>query len=73
MGKLNRQTIEDLFKKFKPLEEVVDELPFEENIVQNEAGSVPKEKDMEVMIKDIIDMFPHLGDGLSICSGNLNI
>lgn len=63
-GKLKRETIEDIFKKFIPVEQIVEETPHQEKELHNVASNVPKEKDLEKMIKDIIDMFSHLGDGI---------
>lgn len=65
LGKLSRQTIEDVFKNFKPIEQIVDETPIKDELIYEEKKlNVPKEKELEDMIKDIIEMFPHLGDGI---------
>lgn len=60
LSKLNGQTIENVFKEFKP-PEIIQEIP--EEISVAESSNNPKDTEIEVMIKDIIDMFPHLGDG----------
>lgn len=62
LGKFNKQTIEDVFKNFKPVEQI-SIIPDKEETQIVEPCSVPKENNLEVMIKDITDMFPHLGDG----------
>ncbi|KAG5888952.1 hypothetical protein JTB14_012211 [Gonioctena quinquepunctata] len=60
LSKLKKQTIEDVFKEFKPPEpEPEEELP----LPGPSNDTAPGEKDIDIMIKDIIDMFPHLGDG----------
>lgn len=65
LSKLSRQTIEDVFKRFKPVDQIVDETSPDVATLQ-EASNIPGEKELENMIKEIIDMFPHLGDGTSI-------
>lgn len=63
--KLNRQTIEDVFKSFKPIEKIIEETPAEaEHTQASMSDNAPKEKDLDNMIREIIDMFPHLGDGM---------
>lgn len=66
LSKLSKQTIEDVFKKFKPVEQIVEETPTE-IAIPKEASNIPQEKELENMIKDIMDMFSHLGDGMWIC------
>ncbi|XP_050308119.1 activating signal cointegrator 1 complex subunit 2 [Anthonomus grandis grandis] len=59
LSKLNRQTLENVFKDFKP--------PYEPEYFQPdlEAGTstAQNDSDIEEMIRGIVDMFPHLGDG----------
>ncbi|CAH0564260.1 unnamed protein product [Brassicogethes aeneus] len=62
--KLSRKTIEDVFKEFKPIEkepELQFTLPPPVEVKQTSQG--PSDNKIEQLIKDIIDMFPHLGDG----------
>lgn len=61
-SKLNRKTLEDVFKDFKP-PEIEDNVPEKTIEIENVNEKTLKEAELEIMIKDIIDMFPHLGDG----------
>ncbi|CAG9812776.1 unnamed protein product [Phaedon cochleariae] len=59
LSKLKKQTIEDVFKQFRPpIIEPDDEPTHIESALED-----INENDIDVVIKDIVDMFPHLGDG----------
>lgn len=61
---MKKQTIEDIFKEFKPPNvEVGDEEEEEPQASSSHVKTVPDESGIESMIKDITEMFPHLGDG----------
>uniref|UniRef100_A0A6P7F821 Activating signal cointegrator 1 complex subunit 2 n=1 Tax=Diabrotica virgifera virgifera TaxID=50390 RepID=A0A6P7F821_DIAVI len=62
LSKLNKQTVEDIFKKFKPPEIEVEEEPEPIAGPSNMNGGV-SDDDIESKIKEIIDTLPHLGDG----------
>lgn len=62
LSALKKQTIEDIFKEFKP-PEVEQEEEEEPQASSSQAKTVLDENKIENMIKDIMDMFPHLGDG----------
>ncbi|KAJ8916873.1 hypothetical protein NQ315_005880 [Exocentrus adspersus] len=61
LSSLKKQTIEAIFKEFRPPE-------INEEIIEPQPGpshvkTGPDDREIEIMIRDIIDMFPHLGDG----------
>ncbi|CAH1966346.1 unnamed protein product [Acanthoscelides obtectus] len=64
ISSLKPDTIEDVFKKFKPPEIVKEEVsPQVVGAKQSVISEKKKEQDVESMIKEIMEMFPHLGDG----------
>lgn len=62
LSTLNKQTVEDVFKRFKPpeIEPEPEEVPIAGPSQENQT---PNEVELEIKIKEITDMFPHLGDG----------
>ncbi|XP_072393970.1 activating signal cointegrator 1 complex subunit 2 [Diabrotica undecimpunctata] len=62
LSKLKKQTVEDIFKKFKPPEIEVEEEPEPTAGPSNINGGV-SDDDIESKIKEIVDTLPHLGDG----------
>ncbi|XP_074032009.1 activating signal cointegrator 1 complex subunit 2 [Leptinotarsa decemlineata] len=61
LSKLKKSTVESIFKDFKPPELEPEEEPVIPVPSHNTGSS--KEKEIDIMIQDIMDMFPHLGDG----------
>ncbi|VEN63810.1 unnamed protein product [Callosobruchus maculatus] len=64
LARLKRDTIESVFKKFKP-PEIENEVETPAAIASKQAAISEKNREQEVekMIKEIMEMFPHLGDG----------
>lgn len=64
LSKVKRQTVEAVFRDFaSAIPELPDEAVFEPEPGPSGVRQIENDSEIEEKIRNIIDMFPHLGDG----------